>query len=921
MATRTFSTAFQVAGLEAKAVISLREERRLGRPAEATVTVLLADYVDPEELVGGPGLLSIGWAGEAPREIAGTVESVTVIGSAATRGRTAERLVVRVVSQMALLARSEGCRIFQDLDVKEIVSKVLEDHGIAGPSQDWRLTGSYPKREYCVQYDESALAFVSRLLEEEGIYYRSEVKDGAEVVVFEDDSTVAAPIDGDPHLPFRSKTGMENVEDCVKTVSERRRVVSGRFVLRDYDFKRPKLDLTGSAEADADVDLEVYDYPGLYVEPSEGKRLAQVRLEAEQSERATIAIEADCIRLDAGRKITIEGALHAEIDGTYVATEVVHELVPGGAGGQPVYRATASLVPEKVKYRPPRLTPSPVIDGPQSAKIVAPAGSPSEEIHTDEHGRCKVKFHWDLGPDEDDKASCWMRVSQLQTSGSMILPRIGWEVVVEFLEGNPDRPYITGRLYDGLYMPPYALPEGRTRTTMRTASTPGGGGSNEIRFEDKAGGEEIMIHAQYDQTVATANNKVKNVGKNETRKVGVDETVTVGSNQDIKVTKGHQISIGADQSVSVGGNRAVEVNAVTGLTAGGSRAPTVGGNPFEMDGNPLEAILALAAQKAAEIATAKAGEALAAIDAAVQSKVDQAMGPINARTSQAEALGDGMRAVAGGDLGGAAPLMAGAAGLPMPGAFAAGLGGGGGLGGPAATNEAGGAGTSTAGITAKLALDQAVNGAIQHGVSKAKNALGAAMGLDAAGGGGESAANVAGPVGDVDGIDGEDRAKGPGHSLNHVSGSESETAGSLRVVAALNGIMTNVGANMSQNVGAAKLTMAMGNIASSAGGNKDESALGLVVVSRADESETVSGSKTTMVGGAILEKIAGGHSVKAGAPATFIGAFHKIEAATAITLKCGASEVVIDGSGIAITSPIVTITAGKVSLTKAVAEV
>ena len=133
--------------------------------------------------------------------------------------------------------------------------------------------------------------------------------------------------------------------------------------------------------------------------------------------------------------------------------------------------------------------------------------------------------------------------------------------------------------------------------------------------------------------------------------------------------------------------------------------------------------------------------------------------------------------------------------------------------------------------------------------------------------------------------------------------------------------MTNVGANMSQNVGAAKLTMAMGNIASSAGGNKDESALGLVVVSRADESETVSGSKTTMVGGAILEKIAGGHSVKAGAPATFIGAFHKIEAATAITLKCGASEVVIDGSGIAITSPIVTITAGKVSLTKAVAEV
>ena len=932
MATRDFEISFVTSAAPAARVLAFREEHHLGRPAEASVTVQLPGYVDPDELLGAAAELGFA-AGDGPKHaFAGIIEAVTLIGSTAMGGGSVHHVLFHVVSSIGLLGRSVGCQIFQEQDVKEIVTKVLEDNGVETGKLDWRLSGSYPKRTYCVQYNESALAFVSRLLEEEGIYFRSEARDDGEHIVFEDDSANSTPIDDSEELPFRQRTGLDTDTDAIYSISERSRVVSGKFTLNDYDFKRPKLDMLAEAESDIDTDLEVYDFPGLYVEPKEGKRLAGVRLEAEQAARSTLVIEASSTRIAAGRKLKITEALHDEINGGYVVTSVIHELGHGG-GAAPTYNVIATLIPEAVKYRSPRTTPVPVILGPQTARVVAPKGAPSEEIHTDEHGRCKVKFHWDLGPDEDDKASCWMRVGQLQTSGSMVLPRIGWEVVVEFLEGNPDRPIVTGRLYNGLFMPPYALPEGKTRTSLMTSSTPGGGGTNEIRFEDKAGAEEVMIHAEYDQNLTTANNKTTNIGNNETHTVKVDRKMTVGANEDVKITKGSEASVGGDQTVSVGGNRKVEVNAVTGITVGGSSTTTVGGNHFEMDGNPLKALLDLAAQKAAEVAKAAAAQAMEKIDAAVQSKVDQVMGPINGLQSQMQQIGSGMQAVANGDLGAAAPLMAQAAGLPTPGGFASSLGGGGGAtatraggggggggGGEAGrAGEAGGAGEP--GITAQLGMDQAVNTAIDKGASAALDALGSALGLDSEGGGGESNANEAGPVGNVDGVDATDRAKGPGHMTSKIGGSYTEKVGSIKVTAALNGVFTNVAGDLTETIGAARVEMALGNRAEEVGGSKTESALGLVILTKGDETEKVTGSKTAMVGGAILEKIAGGHSITAGAPATFIGAFHKIEASSSITLKCGASEVVIDGSGISMTSPIVTITAGKVSLTKAVSEV
>ncbi len=937
---RSFSVSLQVQDQAADRVASFELVKELGRPVTAVVDVVFTADVAPLNAVGTAAVLGFGYDGEPIHEFVGIIESVEqagtpIMGAATQGGGSAHAARFRIVSMTALTEGTVDARIFQDKDVKEIVETLLEEHGLVPDKQKWQLSGSYPKREYCVQYFEPTLAFISRLLEEEGIYFLSTTEDGDEVVELVDDSPSAGTIQGDPQLPFRGKLGFSAGGDSILAVVEAAELVAGKVTLRDYDFKRPSLDMTAEAEADSETDLERYDYPGLYVEPSEGKRLAQVRLEAERAKREVVTIVADCPRLEAGRVIEITEVPHDDLAGEYLITTVRHlygdravELIEREMGKRPegtdIYVAEATLIPKAVKFRTPQTTPRPIVHGPQTAKIVGPEGSEVESIHTDEHGRAKVKFHWDLAPDRDDKASCWMRVSQLQTSGSMILPRLNWEVVIEYLEGNPDRPVITSMLYNGLFMPPYALPEGKTRTSWQTRSTPGGGGTNEIRFEDRAGGEEIMIQAQKDQTIATANDKKKTIGNNSSRSVGADETIEVGGNQTTKITMGSKTAVDGSQSISVGGNRNVEVNAVSGLTAGGSSSVSIGGNHFEMDGNPLQALLNIATQVAIEAAQAAASQAMDQINGAIQSRVDQAMAPINNLTSQVEALGAGMEAARNGDVGGLASLGAQAAGLPVPPAFGGGGEGGGtdaGGGGDAGGGDGGGTDApSGAAYTEMIGLNQAVDSAIQTGLTAGAGALGAALGLDSDGGGDASAANADGPVGDVEGISQEDRAKGPGHNTHLVSGDFAESVGSLRIQAALMGVKTEVGGNMNETVGAAKVTGAIGDITLDVGGNKNETALGRVAVVKGDEAETIGGNRMVMIGGVIYDKVGGGQTVQAGGPATFIASFQKFEAAGAITFKCGASEMVVDDSGVTITSPMVAVLSPKIQLTKKVSQ-
>ena len=343
----------------------------------------------------------------------------------------------------------------------------------------------------------------------------------------------------------------------------------------------------------------------------------------------------------------------------------------------------------------------------------------------------------------------------------------------------------------------------------------------------------------------------------------------------------------------------------------------------------LEALLALAAQKAQEFLQGKAGEAIAQVQAHVHGAVDQALGPIQELTAQAESLGDNMQAIKDGDMGAIGGLVGDASGIPGAGDFARSMGGEGGgdapAGGPMADAVAGGnmitAAANNLVSSGGNAATNLANQAITGGVNAAHRGLADALGVEARGVDGQSLDNVAGPDGEVGGQDETDRTKGPGHHTAVIAGSHTEKVGGMKVNGVLTGINTNVAGSMTQDAGAAHLEIVIGDRAESADGSKTESALGLVVLSKEGESETVGGAKTCMVGGAIVDKLKGSHSVQAGAPATFIGAFHKMEAKTAITLKCGASEIVIDAAGISITSPMVTMMAGKIQLPKDVAEV
>ncbi len=907
-----------VEGMPPAEVLRFDAVEHAGRPSSIDVEVIFAEHVDLDDLIARGARLAFSHDVDDPRVLSGIIASATGVASALVgESDPRMRVALAVVSPLALLGGSVGYAIYQDKTVPEIVAEVLRDHGV--DQAKFKLTGSYPKRPYCVRYGESALAFVMRLCEHEGIYCHHDAAEPGDLLIFADNSPSAPPIEGLSELAVVPRSSLSETTDAIYAVRKRERVRSGKFVLRDFDFEKPALDLTTSCEAKERTSLEVYDYPGGYVDPGEGQRLARVRLEAEQVERRTVAIEAMCPRLAAGRSLTITGM------GDYFIFEATHSYVvqtgDGSGGGR--YSARARLMPLDVPYRPARETPIPFAEGPETARVVAPEGSQPEAICTDEHGRCKVKFAWDMTGVNDDKASCWMRVAQLQTSGSMMLPRVGWEVIVEYVGGDPDRPIVTGRVYNAVNTPPYSLPEGKTRTAVKTASTPGGGGSNEIRFEDKAGAEEIFLHAQRDMRIVSANDASVHVGNCETVRIGNDASLDVGANQTIQITKGLATTVGGAQNVFVGGDRSVEVNAVAALTSRADTTIDVSGDQMEMIGSPLEGLLALAAQAAEEFVSAMADKAIAKVKAEVEGAIDQVMSPIQGLADQAQEIAKNMEAVANGDLSAVTGAVAAASGIPGAGALAAamappplpplppeaasegqeGSGGGGGdramkSGAPdeSPTNAA-------ASFASKVAHD-----AVHQGMSALTDLI-------------KGADNTPAPEGDVPGIDAEDRQKGPGHRIVTVEGAYTESVGSARVTAALSDIAVSAGGDMTISTGAALVDLAIGHYNELVEGNKTESALGLIALTKGGESEAVSGEKTTMVGGAIVDKIDGGHAIEAAESASFIGAFHKIEAAGTITLKCGESEVVIGEDGVSITSPLVTILSPKIQLTKSVTEV
>ena len=442
---------------------------------DVTVGTQSAD-ITLEDVVSKTATLEV-FAGKEARLFNGLVSDFELLDSQ-PNAPTAYRITL--VPKVWLLANGQAFRIFQEQTAPEIIETVLSDAGLS-VDEDFRfsLTGqgsssSYRTREYCVQYRESDWAFVSRLMEEAGMFYYFEHSADGHMLVIGDNPSACGSLD-EP-VVYRTKSGAVVASEYIDRFRLRERVRPSKVVLRDFNFKKPDLDLEKAAEAGDG--LEVMDYPGEYDTPDDGKNLAQVRLERYQAERRTGAGSGSCALLTAGHSFELCDHPRADVNRSYLVTTVEHRgAAPFVAqDGAATYSNTFRCMPDDVVFRAPLSTPKPVIRGVQTALVVGPS---EEEIHTDEHGRVKVQFHWDRHGESNESSSCWIRVSQMwagKSWGTLFLPRIGHEVVVDFIEGDPDRPMVVGSVYHGTNVPPYTLPDDMTKSTLKSNSSTGGEG-------------------------------------------------------------------------------------------------------------------------------------------------------------------------------------------------------------------------------------------------------------------------------------------------------------------------------------------------------------------------------------------------------------------------------------------------------------
>ncbi len=521
-------------------------------------------------------------------------------------GKRLTRYRLVLVPGLAYLAHRTHQRIFQNLSVPQIVGRVLEEHGVlAGDGHRFDL-GSviYPARDYCVQYDETDLHFVQRLCEEEGIHYHFQHSRAGHVLVFGDDQTVFPTL---APVTYQQDSGLVADEPVVKRFGVRVETRTNRVTRRDYDFEKPRLTLEATAQGNERPDLEDYDYPGRFVDRERGKHLSRRALERHRHDFELAEGDSDQPLLSSGHFLPLNGHSRSVWNQLWLLTQIVHE------GKQPQvleesvtsdtqpadgftqgYRNHFTATPWTIPFRPALGHPKSRILGSQSAVVTGPAG---EEIHCDEYGRVKVQFFWDREGKADEHTSCWLRVSSGWAGdryGGVAIPRIGMEVLVTFLEGDPDQPLITGCLYHKENAVPYDLPANKTRTVFKTLSSPGGGGYNELRIEDRKGAEQIYLHAQrdwdenieHDQKIRVGHERHDTVEANsysefraeEHRTTHLDrkteiranDHLTVGNSQHLKISSGQLIEAGNEIHLSSGLKVVLEAGSELTFKAAGS---------------------------------------------------------------------------------------------------------------------------------------------------------------------------------------------------------------------------------------------------------------------------------------------------------------------------------------------------------------
>jgi type VI secretion system secreted protein VgrG len=476
-----------------------------------------------------------------------------------------------VVPWLWFLTRTADCRIFQEMTVPDIIKEVFSDHGFTDLED--ALTGSYRTWEYCVQYRETDFNFVSRLMEQEGMYYFFKHENGKHKLVLADSASAHESYQDYDQIKFRPADLRAGDEKIIMDWTVETRVQPGFYALNDFDFKNTKKDLQARSKITrehAAADFEIYDYPGEYTESNDGEEYTKKRIEELHSQYEVVTAQSDVRGICTGCTFTLTEHPREDQNRKYLITSANYsmhsDILQTGGGGETAYSCSFTAIDAKQPFRSLRITPKPSIPGPQTAMVVGPSG---EEIYPDEYGRVKVQFHWDRYGKADENSSCWIRVAQVWAGkkwGAMYIPRIGQEVIVEFLEGDPDQPIITGRVYNGQAMPPYELPSEKTKSTIKSNSSKGGGGFNEIRFEDKKGEEQIFIHAEKNLDIRVKNDRFETVINNSHLHVEKDKFEHVENNRSETVDADHKEEIGKDRHLNIKGKEAKEVAKSLSLT-------------------------------------------------------------------------------------------------------------------------------------------------------------------------------------------------------------------------------------------------------------------------------------------------------------------------------------------------------------------
>jgi type VI secretion system secreted protein VgrG len=584
-----------------EAVLARLEGREeISRPYEFMLTIdSPKESIAPADVIGKPLGVKIDRKDGPPRFVHGYISHLWAGDFVMTEGkqRVSSRIYrARIVPWIWFMMRASRSFVYlpekQEKSFQDIFDKLLERVKSYGHVQTWNDVAGASilknrKTEHCVQYRETDFNFLSRTLERFGVYYYFKHEANKHTLVLSDKSNY--PRASDAEVDLKPSISSIYTNDQITSWEHAYEFVSGKFEQTDYDFLQPSTSLKTSASKSGNVSLsnnsgyELYDYPNDYVDKGDGTEESYRRMEEEEIRFNTVQGESCCKSFTAGYKFKLKSHYSCpdEAGKSFLLTGVHH------SASQPA-RSTDSqtstfysnrfvCVPDSMQYRPARQTPRPRLVSIQTAVVVGPKG---EEIYTDEHGRVKVQFHWDREGRHDENTSCWIRVSQSHAGrgfGGIDIPRIGEEVIVSFVEGDPDRPLITGRVYHKESVPPFALPGEKTRSGIKT-KTYKGSGYNELSMDDTPGKEQIRIHGQYNMDSVIENDETHKIGKNRTKSIGVDEVMTIGNNQKLKVGVNKTVDVGTDHTETIGANQNIKIASNQVTKIGANQTTTVASN-------------------------------------------------------------------------------------------------------------------------------------------------------------------------------------------------------------------------------------------------------------------------------------------------------------------------------------------------------